>query len=73
LVDAVLESMYRKQEAGFKRKGEIVKEGSILHEINWKRIILDECHNIKDRACNTAKASFFLLKVLIKLNVLGMS
>ncbi|KAF9268324.1 hypothetical protein L218DRAFT_995053 [Marasmius fiardii PR-910] len=57
---SVLESAFRKQEAGFKRKGQIVKERSAVHQVNWKRIILDEAHNIKERSCNTAKAAFEL-------------
>lgn len=57
---AVLESVYRKQQYGFKRKGQLVKERSILHEITWARIILDEAHNIKERSTSTAKAAFEL-------------
>ncbi|KAG1739931.1 SNF2 family N-terminal domain-containing protein [Suillus paluster] len=57
---AVLESCFRKQQSGFKRKGLIVKEPSPLHQIKWNRIILDEAHNIKERQTNTAKASFEL-------------
>ncbi|KZT12677.1 uncharacterized protein LAESUDRAFT_689397 [Laetiporus sulphureus 93-53] len=57
---AVLESSFRKQEAGFKRKGMIVKEKSPVHQIHWNRIILDEAHNIKERSTNTAKAAFEL-------------
>ncbi|KAN0059850.1 DNA repair protein rad16 [Thecaphora frezii] len=57
---AVLESCYRKQESGFRRKKELVKEPSALHSIHWRRIILDEAHNIKERATNTAKGSFAL-------------
>ncbi|EPT03163.1 hypothetical protein FOMPIDRAFT_1040604 [Fomitopsis schrenkii] len=57
---AVLESCFRKQESGFKRKGRIVKERSPVHQIHWHRIILDEAHNIKERATNTAKATFEL-------------
>jgi len=57
---AVLESAYRKQTYGFKRKGDIVKERSALHAIEWHRIILDEAHNIKERSTGTAKASFEL-------------
>ncbi|CAN1843606.1 ATP-dependent helicase rhp16 [Linum perenne] len=33
---------------------------SIMHSVNWERIILDEAHFIKDRRCNTAKAVFAL-------------
>ncbi|PWN50217.1 hypothetical protein IE53DRAFT_316204 [Violaceomyces palustris] len=57
---AVLESCFRKQESGFKRKNELIKEKSALHHISWNRIILDEAHNIKERSTNTAKGSFAL-------------
>ncbi|KAG9118333.1 DNA repair protein rad16, partial [Ceratobasidium sp. 392] len=57
---AVLESSFRKQVNGFKRKGEIVKEKSPLHAVTWRRIILDEAHNIKERSTNTAKGAFEL-------------
>ncbi|PCH41548.1 hypothetical protein WOLCODRAFT_70089 [Wolfiporia cocos MD-104 SS10] len=57
---AVLESSFRKQESGFKRKGNIIKEKSPIHAIHWHRIILDEAHNIKERSTNTAKATFEL-------------
>ncbi|CAE6404314.1 unnamed protein product [Rhizoctonia solani] len=57
---AVLESSFRKQISGFKRKGELVKEKSPLHAITWRRIILDEAHNIKERSTNTAKGAFEL-------------
>lgn len=42
-----LESMYRKQEKGFKRKDGIYKEKSVVHQIKFHRVILDEAHNIK--------------------------
>ncbi|TFK56241.1 hypothetical protein OE88DRAFT_1652900 [Heliocybe sulcata] len=57
---SVLESSFRKQESGFKRKGQIIKEKSPIHSIKWHRIILDEAHNIKERSTNTAKATFQL-------------
>ncbi|KAJ7163829.1 SNF2 family N-terminal domain-containing protein [Mycena crocata] len=57
---AVLESSFRKQELGFKRKGLLIKEKSPLHRAHWNRIILDEAHNIKERSTNTAKAAFQL-------------
>ncbi|KAI0772507.1 SNF2 family N-terminal domain-containing protein [Trametes elegans] len=57
---AVMESCFRKQHSGFKRKGKIVKEKSPLHAIEWNRVILDEAHNIKERSTNTAKAAFEL-------------
>ncbi|QRW01449.1 nucleotide excision repair protein RAD16 [Ceratobasidium sp. AG-Ba] len=57
---AVLESSFRKEVSGFKRKGEIVKEKSPLHAVTWRRIVLDEAHNIKERSTNTAKGAFEL-------------
>lgn len=44
-----LESMYRKQEKGFKRKNGLHKEPSVIHQIQFHRVILDEAHNIKVR------------------------
>ena len=29
-------------------------------QVRWRRIVLDEAHNIKDRQCSTAKAVFAL-------------
>ncbi|KAF9278710.1 DNA repair protein rad16 [Mortierella alpina] len=57
---SIIESGYRKQKYGFKRKGMTVKEDSLLHRIKWHRIILDEAHNIKERSCNTARSAFGL-------------
>ncbi|KAH9483020.1 ATP-dependent helicase rhp16 [Psilocybe cubensis] len=57
---AVLESCFRKQHSGFKRKGLIVKEKSPVHQVDWNRVVLDEAHNIKERSTNTAKAAFEL-------------
>lgn len=37
---AVLESCFRKQQNGFKRKGKIIKEKSPMHLIKWNRIIV---------------------------------
>lgn len=56
----LLETAYRKQEVGFRRTQGIFKQDSVLHKIQWHRIILDEAHNIKERSCNTAKAAFAL-------------
>lgn len=53
---SVLESVYRKQTYGFRRKTGMVKERSVLHNIEFYRVILDEAHNIKDRQSNTARA-----------------
>ncbi|RCK60716.1 DNA repair protein RAD16 [Candida viswanathii] len=54
---SVLESVFRKQNYGFKRKAGLVKEKSALHNIPFYRVILDEAHNIKDRNSNTSKAA----------------
>ncbi|GME92864.1 unnamed protein product [Ambrosiozyma monospora] len=53
---AVVESCFRKERYGFKRKGRLVKEKSLLHNKHFYRVILDEAHNIKDRQSSTAKA-----------------
>ncbi|EPE32852.1 P-loop containing nucleoside triphosphate hydrolase [Glarea lozoyensis ATCC 20868] len=55
-----LESMYRKQEKGFKRKNGNHKEKSLIHQISFHRVILDEAHNIKSRTTGSAKACFAL-------------
>jgi DNA repair protein RAD16 len=55
-----LESMYRKQEKGFKRKAGLHKEISVIHQIQFHRVILDEAHNIKQRTTGVAKACFAL-------------
>ena len=36
------------------------KSKSALHSVTWHRIVLDEAHSIKDKACATAKAVFAL-------------
>lgn len=55
-----LESMYRKENKGWNRADSIVKEDSILHALNFHRIILDEAHSIKQRTAGVAKACFAL-------------
>lgn len=55
-----LESMYRKQEKGFKRKDGLFKEQSVIHRTHFHRVILDEAHSIKSRTTMTAKACFAL-------------
>mmetsp|Transcript_8330 Transcript_8330/g.23887 ORF Transcript_8330/g.23887 Transcript_8330/m.23887 type:complete len:988 (-) Transcript_8330:202-3165(-) len=43
------------------KKSSKPKDGmSMLHQIAWRRIVLDEAHCIKDRRSNTAKAVFAL-------------
>jgi DNA repair protein RAD16 len=42
-----LESMYRHQEKGFRRKEEVHFQKSVIHQIHFHRVILDEAHNIK--------------------------
>lgn len=55
-----LESLYRKQEKGVRRKDGLYKEKSIIHQINFHRVILDEAHCIKTRTTMTARACFAL-------------
>lgn len=44
-----LESLYRKQEKGIRRKDGLYKEKSIIHQTKFHRVILDEAHCIKVR------------------------
>ncbi|KAM0335623.1 hypothetical protein ACHAQA_000672 [Verticillium albo-atrum] len=57
-----LESMFRKQEKGFnqRKKGEVHKQKSLIHQIDFHRIILDEAHYIKGRDTSTARACIAL-------------
>ncbi|KAI9648747.1 DNA repair protein rad16 [Ciborinia camelliae] len=57
-----LESMYRKQEKGLRRRscGTLQKEKSPIHQIAFHRVILDEAHSIKQRTSGSAKACFAL-------------
>ncbi|KAJ5122831.1 DNA repair protein RAD16 [Penicillium atrosanguineum] len=55
-----LESIYRKQEKGWTRGNGTVKEDSIIHSIDYHRLILDEAHSIKQRTTGVAKACFAL-------------
>ena len=55
-----LESMYRRENKGWNRHDGIVKEDSILHAINFHRLILDEAHSIKSRTTSVARACFAL-------------
>lgn len=57
---AAMESSFRREHKGFQRKGQTYKEDSLVHRIDWHRVILDEAHNIKDRSSNTARAAFAL-------------
>ncbi|KKA27794.1 hypothetical protein TD95_003566 [Thielaviopsis punctulata] len=59
-----LESMYRRQVSGTKRKLKKNEEPettpSPIHQIDFHRVILDEAHEIKTRTTSTAKACFAL-------------
>lgn len=55
---AVLESVYRKQQSGFKRNGSMVREKSVLHNLEFHRVVLDEAHSVKDRQSSTARSVF---------------
>ncbi|KAK6585792.1 hypothetical protein PZA11_000849 [Diplocarpon coronariae] len=55
-----LESLYRRQEKGIIRKDKLVKQESIIHKIQFHRVILDEAHCIKSRTSGSARACFAL-------------
>ncbi|KAF2415914.1 hypothetical protein EJ08DRAFT_654819 [Tothia fuscella] len=55
-----LESMYRKQEKGWTRGENMIKEDSPIHAVKFHRLILDEAHSIKQRTTGVAKACFAL-------------
>lgn len=55
-----LESLHRKQEKGWSRGEDLVKEDSPVHAIHFHRLILDEAHSIKSRTTGVAKACFAL-------------
>jgi DNA repair protein RAD16 len=55
-----LESMFRKQEKGWTRGEDIIKEDSPIHAVKFHRLILDEAHSIKQRTTGVAKACFAL-------------
>lgn len=55
-----LQSLYAKQEKGVSKKDGIYKEGSLLHAIDFHRVILDEAHYIKSRTTMTSKACLAL-------------
>ncbi|KAJ1730402.1 DNA repair protein rad16 [Coemansia biformis] len=55
---AVLESGFRRETQGFRLKGVLHHEDSLLHKIDWFRMVLDEAHNLKDRWSNTSRAAF---------------
>ncbi|KAI2621562.1 hypothetical protein GGS21DRAFT_494601 [Xylaria nigripes] len=55
-----LESLYRKQEKGVKKEDVLYKEKSVIHQIKFHRVILDEAHCIKTRTTMTARACFAL-------------
>ncbi len=48
-----LESMYRKQEKGFKREEGVYMQKSMIHATRFHRVILDEAHSIKVREPRT--------------------
>ncbi|KAJ1830459.1 DNA repair protein rad16 [Coemansia sp. RSA 2711] len=56
----VLETAQRREKSGFRRKGRLLFEASVLHAIGWHRVVLDEAHHLKDRWSNTSRAAFAL-------------
>ena len=57
---SVMENAYRRSVAGFQRHGRRERERSALHEVQWRRVVLDEAHHIKERSTNTAKGAYAL-------------
>ncbi|KAJ2779664.1 DNA repair protein rad16 [Coemansia javaensis] len=55
---AVMESEFRRERTGFRQKGVLRHEPSVLHRVPWFRLVLDEAHHLKDRWCSTARAAF---------------
>ncbi|GES60613.1 DNA excision repair protein Rad16 [Aspergillus terreus] len=55
-----LESIHRKEWKGWNRSDGIVKEDSVIHSIDYHRLILDEAHSIKQRTTSVARACFAL-------------
>ncbi|EEB05484.1 DNA repair protein RAD16 [Schizosaccharomyces japonicus yFS275] len=55
----MVETVYRKEHKGFRSKSGVVKEKSVLHSINFYRIVLDEAHKIKSHS-NTTTAIYEL-------------
>ncbi|EAW11796.1 DNA repair protein RAD16 [Aspergillus clavatus NRRL 1] len=55
-----LESIHRKEWKGWNRNDGIVKEDSVIHAIDYHRLILDEAHSIKQRTTSVARACFAL-------------
>ena len=46
-----------------KAAAKVKRPPSILHQVSWFRVILDEAHMIKDRSTSTAKAVFNLVSL----------
>ncbi|KAJ1660328.1 DNA repair protein rad16 [Dispira simplex] len=57
---SLVEGYFRREKYGARKKGEMIKTPSVLHAVQWHRVVLDEAHCIKDRSCNTARAAFAL-------------
>ncbi|KAJ2557601.1 DNA repair protein rad16 [Coemansia sp. RSA 1933] len=56
----VMECGYQWERTGFRSKGVLRKEPSVLHHIKWFRVVLDKAHNIKDRSSSPSRARFAL-------------
>ncbi|KAJ2076512.1 DNA repair protein rad16 [Coemansia sp. RSA 988] len=56
----IIETAYRREYHGYRRKGQLLHEGSPLHSVEWYRVVLDEAHYIKDRMTNSFRAMFSL-------------
>lgn len=49
--------------AALKAAARVKRPPSILHQVSWFRVILDEAHMIKDRSTSTAKSVFNLVSL----------
>ncbi|KAJ2552349.1 DNA repair protein rad16, partial [Coemansia sp. RSA 1933] len=56
----VMECGYQWERTGFRSKGVLRKEPSVLHHIKWFRVVLDKAHNIKNRSSSPSRATFAL-------------
>jgi DNA repair protein RAD16 len=62
-----LESMYRRETTGHRKRSknldsevEVVTQKSVIHQIHFHRVILDEAHEIKTRTTSRSRACFAL-------------
>lgn len=57
---AAADEMIARQAAAVLDEEDTDEPSSVIHQVHWRRIVLDEAHSIKDRRCSTARAVFAL-------------